>query len=277
MNLDRFIRVIRVIRGSVFSALPACGAPAVRSPGVNVVTAARNNAQNQLTGVGTATLDYDANGDLTTDETGKTLVYDAWNRLVAVKDSSGNTLESDTYDALGRRITQETSTQSTSTPALSDAGFESPSLGSGTDSYAYDPANTPWSYSGDAGVTGNDSAFTWDNPDAPEGTQVAFLQDTGSFSQTVAGLAAGSYELSFDVARRGYQAVVSGLPGPRRRHRHRHLHPCANSYYPLTTATFTVAAGSHTVTFQGLDSAGGDNTDFIDDVQLTSPTEPQTS
>src|SRR5262249_39254256 len=64
-----------------------------------------SNAQNELTGVGTATLDYDANGNMTTDETGKTLVYDAWNRLVGVKDSSGNTLETDTYDALGRRIT----------------------------------------------------------------------------------------------------------------------------------------------------------------------------
>ena len=42
-----------------------------------------SNAQNQLTSVGTATLDYDANGNLTTDETGQELVYDAWNRLVS--------------------------------------------------------------------------------------------------------------------------------------------------------------------------------------------------
>ena len=73
-----------------------------------------SNAQNQLTGVGTATLDYDASGNLTTDETGQELVYDAWNRLVGVKDSSGNTLETDTYDALGRRITV---TQGSSSPA----------------------------------------------------------------------------------------------------------------------------------------------------------------
>ena len=40
------------------------------------------NAQNELTTVGTATLAYNANGNLTTDQTGQQLVYDAWNRLV---------------------------------------------------------------------------------------------------------------------------------------------------------------------------------------------------
>jgi hypothetical protein len=31
---------------------------------------------------------------------------------------------------------------------------------------------------------------------------------------------------------------------------------------------FTVGAGSHTITFQGLDSAGGDNTTFIDSIMI---------
>ena len=107
-----------------------------------------SNAQNQLTGVGTATLDYDASGNLTTDETGKKLVYDAWNRLVEVQDSSGQTLETDTYDALGRRITEDSAGQ-TSPAVLSDAGFESPSVGTGGyDDFEYDPSGTAWSYSG---------------------------------------------------------------------------------------------------------------------------------
>ena len=46
---------------------------------------------------------YDANSNMTTDQTGKTFVYDAWNRLVDVK--SGTTiLVSYTFDALGRRV-----------------------------------------------------------------------------------------------------------------------------------------------------------------------------
>src|SRR5439155_58052 len=47
---------------------------------------------------------YDANGNLTTDETGKQLVYDAWNRLVTVKNSGGTTIAAYSYDPAGRRI-----------------------------------------------------------------------------------------------------------------------------------------------------------------------------
>jgi RHS repeat-associated protein len=65
-----------------------------------------NNAQNQATTVGTATLSYDANGNTTADQSGQQYLYDAWNRLVAVKNASGQTIASYGYDALGRRITQ---------------------------------------------------------------------------------------------------------------------------------------------------------------------------
>jgi YD repeat-containing protein len=47
------------------------------------------NKQNQYTAVGSATPAYDNNGNITTDETGQQYVYDAWNRLVAVKTSAG--------------------------------------------------------------------------------------------------------------------------------------------------------------------------------------------
>ena len=40
--------------------------------------------------------------------------------------------------------------------------------------------------------------------------------------------------------------------------------PSGTSYQSYSTATFTVTAGSHTIKFQGLDSAGGDNTAFVD-------------
>ena len=43
--------------------------------------------------------------------------------------------------------------------------------------------------------------------------------------------------------------------------------PDSTSYQSYTTVAFTIAdPGSHTITFQGLDSAGGDNTAFIDQV-----------
>ncbi len=65
------------------------------------------NAQNQTTAVsgGTAPT-YDANGNTTADG-GKTFTYNAWNRLVAVKNGVGTTLESYRVDALGRRIIED--------------------------------------------------------------------------------------------------------------------------------------------------------------------------
>jgi YD repeat-containing protein len=42
--------------------------------------------------------------DLTRDETGRQFVYDAWNRLVEVKDAAGATLKSYAYDGLDRRV-----------------------------------------------------------------------------------------------------------------------------------------------------------------------------
>jgi RHS repeat-associated protein len=66
-------------------------------------TTETNNKQNAATGFGSATLTYDGNGNLTTDQNGNTLVYNAWNELVAYK-NGGTTLETMTYDGLGRRI-----------------------------------------------------------------------------------------------------------------------------------------------------------------------------
>ncbi len=70
------------------------------------------NSQNEInsitTGTTTVALAYDANGNLTKDETGALLTYDAWNRLV--KMVKGNTTVNYKYDTLGRRITETTGT-----------------------------------------------------------------------------------------------------------------------------------------------------------------------
>ncbi|AGA25127.1 RHS repeat-associated core domain-containing protein [Singulisphaera acidiphila] len=82
------------------------------SVSTNGTSQTRNhNAQNQVTGVSASTLTYDANGNMTTDETGRKFIYDGWNRLTAVKNSSNNLLVDYTYDALGRRITGDNGTE----------------------------------------------------------------------------------------------------------------------------------------------------------------------
>lgn len=69
-----------------------------------------HNAQNQITSVGSSNLVYDNNGNTTTDQAGKTYVYDAWNRMISVSGSPG---KSYSYDALGRRITETVSSTTT--------------------------------------------------------------------------------------------------------------------------------------------------------------------
>jgi cell surface hyaluronidase len=44
------------------------------------------------------------------------------------------------------------------------------------------------------------------------------------------------------------------------------------SYQSYSTAVSTVSGGPHTITFQGLDSAGGDNTDFLEQIALAAET-----
>jgi YD repeat-containing protein len=60
---------------------------------------------NRVTSVsGATTPTYDANGNLTKDENGQQYVYDAWNRVAAVKDAGNATIAEYSYDALGCRV-----------------------------------------------------------------------------------------------------------------------------------------------------------------------------
>ena len=109
------------------------------------------------------------------------------------------------------------------TPSLvADPGFDQVVVGYGR--FQYRPTGSPWTFTGGAGISGNNSGFTAGNPPAPQFVQVAFLQGTGAFSQSVGGWAAGSYTLSFSAAQRGDQQAHAGLPGPGRRRRGGHVH-----------------------------------------------------
>ena len=113
--------------------------------------------------------------------------------------------------------------------------------------FAYDPAGTPWSYTGSAGVAGNGSGFTAGNPDAPEGTQVGFLQGIDGFSQVVAGMPAGTYQLSFAAGQRGngnaaeqdFAVLVDGIMVA--------TFMPAGTGYETDMTTFAVAAGAYTI------------------------------
>src|SRR5208282_4036207 len=76
-----------------------------------------------------------------------------------------------------------------SASSIGDPGFEQVVVGAGQ--FQYDPTGSPWAFTGTSGI-----------PPAPQGSQVAFLQETGSFTQSVTGWTAGSYVLTFDAAQR---------------------------------------------------------------------------
>jgi hypothetical protein len=120
-----------------------------------------------------------------------------------------------------------------------------------------------------SGLTGNSNPFTKDNPNAPEGTQVAFLQGAdGTISQSVT-FVAGTYAVHFLAAQRGtfnqggqtFRVLVDGnVVGT--------FTPSSASYAVYKTAAFTVTAGPHTLTFEGQNPKDGDNTAFIDMVSV---------
>ena len=138
-----------------------------------------------------------------------------------------------------------------STPSIGDPNFEQVAVGA--DKFQYAPTGSSWAFSGGSGISGNNSAFTSGNPPAPQGVQVAFLQGTGSFTQSVTGWAAGSYVLTFDAAQRGnlgvsqqnLEVLIDGsVVGT--------FTPSSTSYQSYSTLAFTVTAGTHTIEFQGL-------------------------
>jgi hypothetical protein len=164
--------------------------------------------------------------------------------------------------------------------ALSVAGgFESPVLSPGTHRYSPTGATAGWVFSGGAGngsgLVTNGSAFN--NPTVPEGNQAAFLQSYGTISQIFAGFTPGTvYTVSYLSAQRpGNQqtwdvkidntTIQSNSGG--------------GSSFGIRTATFTATAAYHALSFVGTNTAGGDNTVFIDNVQIliASPAVPNFS
>jgi RHS repeat-associated protein len=83
-----------------WTALTTNGVPQSRVP----------NAQNEVTQMGATALAFSRSGTLATDAQGRTLQYDAWNRLVSVKNASGTEVARYEYDGLGRRIVAQVGT-----------------------------------------------------------------------------------------------------------------------------------------------------------------------
>jgi hypothetical protein len=164
-------------------------------------------------------------------------------------------------------ILDDMSVQPVVTGQLADPDFSA--VDAALNAWEYAPSGSPWAFIGTAGVSGNGSAITGGNPAAPQGSQAAFVQGTGSLSQVV-NLSAGSYTLAFSAAQREnynhggqtLQVSVDGTPIGSG------ITPAGTNYTSFSSISFTVGAGVHTITIQGLNPAGGDNTALIDEVMV---------
>jgi hypothetical protein len=150
--------------------------------------------------------------------------------------------------------------------SLANAGFEAPALANAA--YQYTPSGAGWTLNGGAGVQHNGSA--WAAATAPEGSQTAFIQSTGTISQALT-LATGTYTLSFSAARRGccvspyVQPIKVTLDGTQIGAL---ISPSSTSFATFSIVFNVSSGGAHTVAFTGTDAS--DKTTFLDAVSIVS-------
>jgi len=167
------------------------------------------------------------------------------------------------------------STAGSSSLTVLNAGFEAPVVGNGN--FQYSPSGGSWTFANGGGITGMNSGFTGTPSTAPEGVQVAFIQATGTISQSISGFQANTnYIITFAAIQRtnccnaGGQDLAVYIDTTQLAT----FHPGSAGYLEYSTPTFTATAGSHTVKFVGLNLLGGDHTAFIDNVRITGSPKP---
>lgn len=158
-------------------------------------------------------------------------------------------------------------------PTIPNGDFGLPNIG--PFGYIYNPSGASWTFTaaggaGGSGVSGSSSAFTSMNPPAPNG-QLGFVQGATSISQSIAFGTAGVYRLRFYAAQRygnfhylQLQIYVDGVG-------YGLITPVSTSYQYYYSNSFNVGAGSHTISFVGVNPYLDDNTILIDEVQVISP------
>lgn len=154
------------------------------------------------------------------------------------------------YDAADNRSNVTVTASAAPAPSVIGGGFEAPDKGSG---YQYNPSGD---FTGPSGVAGNGSA--WGFAAAPEGDQVAFLQNAqpgstkASIKLQVTGLVPGlSYKASFRISARpgylGMPVTVKFADGPIGT-----FNPPTQNFTAATSAAFTATAASGILEFEGI-------------------------
>jgi hypothetical protein len=164
---------------------------------------------------------------------------------------------------------------------ITDGSFETTQLQPANYQYVGGTLNG-WLYTGLAVLINVAEGSPWINPQLQtgyDGDQVAGVQETGSLSQMFAARTTGAFDITWiDNARPGNTqdytvSVTNDSTG---------ANVASETLTVTTGATFNpeslvadlVAGNQYTLTFQGVDSSGGDETALIDNVQLDSAPAP---
>lgn len=154
---------------------------------------------------------------------------------------------------------------------LVNGGFESPTLGV---PYQFAPSGFTWVFTpsgglGGSGVSQNGSPFTFQNPPAPGGSQVAFMQGAVSISQTINFQVTGTYVLKFAAdQRQSNQTTISVQVKVGNTNVGPPITPTKPNYTTYTSEPFSITStGNKTITLLGIND-GWDNTIFFDQVVL---------
>lgn len=161
-------------------------------------------------------------------------------------------------------------------PVILDPGFEFPvqpanqweqagGAGGGT------LAGANWAFSSSAGITRNVSGFQNGNVLAPEGSQIALIQQVGTVSQTLSGFDPGKlYQLTVSQRARSGQTndlqirMDGQLIGAGRTNN--------MAFSDYSTPLFSVASAGPVLEFAATNPAGGDKTTFFDNVRIAEVT-----
>lgn len=155
------------------------------------------------------------------------------------------------------------------TPTIVNGSFETNSVNG---NYAYGEVASGWSISSGAGVSANNTAWTGTTA---TGSYFAFLQNVSSMSQTFTSSSAANYSFSFDLAlRSGYsagQAVSVSLDGVELG-----TYTASLLWSSTNAVAANIAAGTHTLTFAGLNPGNAfDTTAFVDNVSMSVSAVPE--
>jgi hypothetical protein len=146
---------------------------------------------------------------------------------------------------------------------LLDTSFQTPMVGTGKTAYVYNPKGSPWTFGDGSGLTGSNSDFTSGNDDAG---QVAFIQNQGTISQTIA-LGAGTYAYGYKWANRGNWGGSNQIAVKLNGKVLQVLPMKSGPSYSVGAGSFTFQGGTAQISLEG-QASGGDATCFFSQFTL---------